>query len=92
MDFSVLKGIVGRTVIDKFDHALIMRRGTALSREIAETYGNVIITDFQPTCENLAGHFAQLIEAELPENAQLHSIKLYETATSYVEWMKEDNI
>lgn len=91
IDFSVLKNIVGRTVVDRFDHALLMRKGSVLSEEIAAAYGNVILTDFQPTCENLAGHIASAISAELPDGVTLHSVKLYETESSYVEWFAEDN-
>ena len=72
--------------------ALILRSDAALANEIKESYCNVIITDFQPTCENLAQHFAQLLTDRLPDHLSLHSIKLYETPSSYVEWVAGDNL
>lgn len=92
MDFSVLKKTVNETIIDRFDHALIMKEGSCLEKEIAEAYGNVELTAFQPTCENLVSYFAGLISEKLPANAELCSVKLYETASSHAEWRKEDNI
>ena len=46
---------------------------------------------FQPTCENLILHFADIIRQALPQGVSLHSLRLHETATSYVEWFESDN-
>lgn len=91
MDFTDLKAVVSRTIIEPFDHALILRRDAALAQELSRAYRNVVLTDFQPTCENLISHFARLLREQLPEQVQLFSLRLYETATSYVEWFAEDN-
>ena len=94
MDFSVLKGIVGRLVVDRYDHALILREceeKTELHEMLKSEFGKVKIVDYQPTCENMISHFADWIKAELPINVALHHIKLHETATSYAEWYACDN-
>ncbi len=91
MDFTELKRIVNECVIEKFDHALVLREDAPLSKEIAEAYKNVVIVNFQPTCENIISFYAESIRARLPKNVELFSLKLYETATSYVEWFAEDN-
>ncbi len=91
LDFSDLKKIVNDLIVEPFDHALILRSDAALAHEIKQSYCNVIITDFQPTCENLAQHFASLLKTHLPEHLTLHSIKLYETPSSFVEWVAGDN-
>ena len=91
IDFSELKRIVNETIIEPFDHALILRNDSALVEEIAEAYSNVIVVDFQPTCENLAVYFAHTIKVNLPSDVRLFSVKLYETPTSFVEWIAEDN-
>lgn len=91
IDFSILKQIVNDNIIDKLDHALLLRNDSPLIAEISESYCNVVVTDFQPTCENLAVYIATIIKNSLPENISLHSIRLYETATSYVEWFAQDN-
>ena len=35
--------------------------------------------------------FAAQISAKLPEGVELTALRLYETATSYAEWLAEDN-
>jgi 6-pyruvoyltetrahydropterin/6-carboxytetrahydropterin synthase len=54
-------------------------------------FGNTVVVDYQPTCENLVADFASRIKKQLPEKVRLHSLKLYETATSYAEWHASDN-
>ncbi len=54
-------------------------------------FDNTIIVDYQPTCENLVADFAARIKQKLPEKVRLHSLKLYETATSFAEWFASDN-
>lgn len=92
MDFSVLKGIVRREIVDKLDHALLVRRGTMQAQSLAGLSERIIEVDYQPTCENMVGHFAESIKPYLPSNVELFSIKLYETATSFAEWYAEDNM
>lgn len=91
LDFSLLKQIVNEQIVSLYDHALILSKDAALSSEIEAAYQNVILVDFQPTCENLVLHFVELIRCKLPENVSLQSIKMYETPSSYVEWMTDDN-
>lgn len=91
MDFTDLKAIVNNNIVNKFDHALVLRSDAKLVEEIALEYENIIVVDFQPTCENLISYFAEVIKKHLPKEVELHSIKLYETATSYVEWYAEEN-
>ena len=91
MDFKLLKSIVNEQIIDKFDHALVLRSGAPLAEEIAQQYGNVVTVDFQPTTENLICHFAEAISRNLPPQVELFSLKLYETAGSFVEWYASDN-
>ena len=90
MDFGDLKRIVRRLVVEPFDHALVMRRDD-FERRIGRYDGKLILTDWQPTCENMIARFAEWIAAELPGEVELHHIRLHETATSYAEWYREDN-
>ena len=85
VDFGDLKRV------DPFDHALLLRSDAPVKEEISAAYQNVIILDFQPTCENLAIYFAGLLKDNLPDGTTLHSIKLYETPTSFVEWLASEN-
>ena len=92
LDFKELKSIVNEVIIDKFDHALILRNDAPLAAEIGLEYKNVVLVDFQPTCENMIAYFASVIKERLPENVELYSLKLHETASSYIEWYASDNI
>lgn len=62
-----------------------------MAAEIAHAYGRVITVPFQPTCENLILHFADILRKHLPQGVCLYSLRLHETATSYVEWFESDN-
>ncbi len=93
IDFGELKKIVQEHIINIFDHAVLLYRD--VDPEMYELMGqlleNKIITPYQPTCENLVSDFALRIKTRLPAGVNLHSIKLYETSTSYAEWHASDN-
>lgn len=94
MDFGELKAIVAREITDRLDHSFVMRR-TAEAESLAEVmksqFTNVILVDYQPTCENMLQDFAARLKAALPEGVTLHSLRLHETATSYAEWYNDEN-
>lgn len=93
MDFTDLKSIIKNEIINVFDHSLVI--STRFDREkldiFSSMFGNVVIVEYQPTCENLVSDFANRLGRKLPESIMLHSIKLYETATSFAEWYSADN-
>lgn len=94
MDFGELKRIVGRLIVDRYDHALVIRRTAENSDAIdalRSLYHKIEICDYQPTCENMVSRFAEEIRRELPPGIELFSIKLHETATSFAEWYRSDN-
>lgn len=92
MDFSELKEIVKRLVVDVFDHAVVLNTNDPLSNQIKSSATRLLTTQYQPTSENLLADFAGRIRAALPPPAKLHSLKLRETATSYAEWFAADNV
>ncbi len=93
MDFSDLKHIVKKEIVDVFDHSVVVSRHFDKGKTgmFSELFGNTVLVGYQPTCENLVADFASRISQLLPEGIRLHSLKLYETATSYAEWFAEDN-
>ena len=91
MDFGILKRIVNEQIVDRLDHALLVRKGTPQAQQLQGLSERILEVDYQPTCENMVGRFAQLIAPYLPSNVSLYSIKLYETATSFAEWYADDN-
>jgi len=93
IDFSDLRDIVKREIINLFDHAVTV--SADYDREklgvFKTMFGNTVVVGYQPTCENLTTDFASRIKKHLPEKIRLHSLKLYETATSFAEWHASDN-
>lgn len=93
LDFKDLKEMVKGPVVDYLDHSLVVYReaeGEILSM-IRSMYEKVHVFDFQPTCENLVLFIVERIKKILSPGLELHSIKLYETATSFAEWCADDN-
>ena len=81
IDFGSIKEIVQQTVIDRFDHALVLKEGSPL----AAGQANLITVPFNPTTENLLLHFASLLQNSMPCGVSLHSLRLAETDTSVAE-------
>lgn len=93
IDFGDLKKIVSSEIVNKFDHATVFNKNTPhieLAKELEKREHNVILVDYQPTSEMMLVDFAQKISKRLPENVQLHSLKLQETGTSNAEWHASD--
>jgi len=93
IDFTDLKRIVKKEIVTVFDHAVVVnkRYDKEKSEAFVKLFGNTVFVDYQPTCENLITDFAERIIRQLPSGMKLHSLKLYETATSYAEWFASDN-
>jgi len=94
IDFTDLKKIVNKEIVNVFDHATVFNKNTPhveLAKELSDRGHNVLLVDYQPTSEMMVIDFASKIQALLPENIQLHSLRLQETHTSYAEWFAADN-
>lgn len=94
IDFSDLKKIVKEEIVDVFDHATIFNKNTphlALAEHLKELDHNIILVDYQPTCEMMITDFAAKIKKRMPKNIQLFSLRLQETASSFAEWYASDN-
>jgi 6-pyruvoyltetrahydropterin/6-carboxytetrahydropterin synthase len=93
IDFSDLKRIVKKEIVNVFDHAVVVnnRYDKEKTEAFTKLFGNTVLVDYQPTCENLIADFAERIIGHLPSGMKLHSLKLYETATSFAEWFASDN-
>jgi len=95
IDFSDLKKIVKEEIVDRFDHATVFNETTPhieLANELKNRGHDVILVSYQPTSENMVIDFAEKINARLPQNIKLHSLKLQETETSFAEWYASDNL
>ena len=95
MDFGVLKRIVNEQIVERLDHSFMMRN-TLTAEQVANDLGyrfsKVVLTEYQPTCENMLSDFAERLLGALPDDVELCSLRLHETASSYAEWHASDNL
>lgn len=84
IDFGSIKQTVQQAIISRFDHALVLKKGSAFD-SLGLPFQNLIEVPFNPTTENLLIHFASLLEPLLPNGVRLHSLRLAETDTSVAE-------
>ena len=94
MDFGELKDIINKEIISQLDHSLVVNSKIPENQicNLAEISNNIIVVNYQPTCENLLIDFAQRLKKYFSAQTQLYSLKLRETANSYAEWFASDNI
>jgi 6-pyruvoyltetrahydropterin/6-carboxytetrahydropterin synthase len=95
IDFSDLKKIVKEDIVNVFDHATVFNKNTPhieLAKVLEDRGHNVLLVDYQPTSEMMVIDFSKKIKRRLPENIDLHSLKLQETESSFAEWFAYDNI
>ncbi|MBN2614566.1 MAG: 6-carboxytetrahydropterin synthase [Bacteroidales bacterium] len=92
MDFGDLKKIVREEIVGQFDHSVILykKMPAKLISDLKDQFERIIITDYNPTSEEMLVDFARRIKARLPENIELQYMLLRETVTSYAEWYAED--
>ncbi|MDR0790322.1 MAG: 6-carboxytetrahydropterin synthase [Bacteroidales bacterium] len=91
VDFSCLKTIVENEILKDFDHALILRNDSLYASKLHNSGTKLLIVNYQPTCENMLQDFVSRLANKLPPETTLTQIKLCETATSYAQWLAEDN-
>ena len=93
LDFTDLKTIVKKEIVDVYDHALLVRKDTphAGYADVETGFKKVWLTDFQPTCENMLVDMVKKLLASLPAHVELKYAKLQETKSSYAEWWASDN-
>ena len=88
IDFGTIKEVVEREVISTFDHSLTLRLAPE-TEEVVEVlsrhFERIHAVEWQPTCENLLSHFAELIAPALPDGARLLSLRLHETENNCAE-------
>ena len=90
MDFDVLKSFVKPTIIDKYDHSLVLNANSPHAEIDFSAFEKVFFLPYQPTSENLVLDFALQIKNKLPEGIELYKLVLSETATSFAEWHSKD--
>ena len=91
MDFTDLKSIIKPTIINKYDHSLVLNANSPHANLDLSAFDKVYYLPYQPTSENLVSDFANSISMVFPENVELLKVVLSETVSSFAEWNIEDN-
>lgn len=92
MDFADLKAIVHAEIVDRYDHSLILNRNYYDEKSIPDSMrGRINWLEVEPTSENMLLLFAGKLQPLLPAGVKLIKLVLRETATSYAEWLAEEN-
>lgn len=91
MDFGDLKKVVSEEILQKFDHALVLKGTDPLLSSMDDSNTLIIRTEYQPSCENILIDFVGRLLKRIAAPIQLHSVILRETASSYASWYASDN-
>ena len=86
-DFKQLKKIVTSVIIEKLDHKLVLSKTFVEKNNTIPVKENLFILDAEPTAENLLIYIRDSLKSHLPEGILLSALKIYETNSSYAEWI-----
>jgi len=86
LDFKELKELVQTRVVKVLDHKLLLSKPYLIANKMEFTPDELFVFDVEPTAENILIFARNQIQASLPEDIKLHSLKLWETRDSYAEW------
>lgn len=87
IDFSELKKLVNKNVVEYYDHALVLHEKDRDQANYShELFGRTRFTPWQPSCENVLLDIVERLQNALPEKEVLYAVRLQETATSWAEW------
>lgn len=89
IDFKELKEIVHSKIIARLDHKMALSSEWINSAESYSSFNNLFQFETEPTAENLLLFISKELMASLPAQVSLHSLKLFETANSYAEWIND---
>lgn len=88
IDFGAIREIVERTIVEPYDHSLLVRR-CEQTEEVVEVlsrhFEGVYAVEWQPTSENILSHFAALLTPHIPAGTRLCSLRLHETEKNCAE-------
>ncbi|MEJ8800802.1 6-pyruvoyl trahydropterin synthase family protein [Pontibacter sp. H249] len=94
LDFGDLKQLVQETILEVVDHALLLRADSdkELVESLRKLHHKLLLTPYQPTCENMLIDFKTRLRKVIPASVALHSLKLWETQNSFAEWYASDEV
>ena len=92
LDFGDLKKLVQAHIVEAMDHALVLGENSPpeLVATLRKLHHKLLLTPYQPTCENMLLDFKTRLRGLLPTGVELFSLKLWETQNSFAEWYASD--
>lgn len=100
IDFGQVKQLF-QDKLEQFDHKLVLEEGDPIVRKmmevVAEGYMHdigLVVVNFNPTAENMAKFFYELLEKEFYANEEIRHIRIkavrvHETETGWAEFSRE---
>ena len=88
IDFSDLKEVVKKKVVDPMDHAFLAEGIEPALESLHLSGSKVCYLGFRSTCENMAAFICHRLKQYYPK--LIHSVVLWETPTSYAEVFARD--
>src|SRR5690606_11444110 len=89
IDFKDIKKIVKSEIVDYFDHKLLLSNTYLEAHPEIGAHDNLIVWEHEPSAENILIYTRQQLKKIFPPHIKLRSMRLYETRTSYAEWIEE---
>ena len=95
MDFSDVKAIARREVVDKWDHAFLVYRGDTAVLDFLDTLPahKTVVMNTVPTAENMAAEAFRILDASYRDiygnHLKLERVRLYETPNSWVDALEK---
>lgn len=91
MDFSDVKAIARRAVVDVWDHAFLVYKNDSVVLDFLKSLPDhkTVIMDSVPTAENMAAEAFRILKSEYQDtygnHLKLERVRLYETPNSWAD-------
>jgi 6-pyruvoyltetrahydropterin/6-carboxytetrahydropterin synthase len=95
MDFSDVKAIAQKQVVEPWDHAFLVYAGDTVVADFLRTIEGhkTVVLDCVPTAENLAAKAFQLLDGAYHDvygnNLRLERVRIYETPNNWADAVRE---
>ena len=86
IDFTDLKRWIHDSVLNLFDHALLLHEVSTIAKLDFPNRERIYHTKYTPTCENMLLDIVERLKLSAPNNIYLVEVRLQETPTAFATW------
>ena len=86
IDFTDLKRWIQDSVLNLFDHALLLHEESTIAKLDFPDSERIYLTKYTPTCENMLLDIVERLKQSAPNNIYLVEVRLQETPTAFATW------